>query len=30
LRKLLRQMPTAETRGYLNKVLNLQKTYAQL
>ncbi|MEY8205949.1 MAG: transglycosylase SLT domain-containing protein [Bermanella sp.] len=29
LRKLLRQMPTAETRDYLNKVLNLQKTYAQ-
>jgi membrane-bound lytic murein transglycosylase C len=30
LRKLLRQMPTAETRGYLNKVLNLQKTYAKI
>ena len=30
LRKLLRHMPSAETRDYLNKVLNLQKTYAQL
>lgn len=30
LRKLVRQMPSAETRDYLNKVLNLQKTYAQL
>ena len=30
LRKLLRHMPSAETRDYLSKVLNLQKTYAQL
>jgi len=30
LRKLLRHMPSSETRNYLNKVLNLQKTYAQL
>ena len=30
LRKLVRQMPSTETREYLNKVLNLQKTYAQL
>ncbi len=30
LRKLIRQMPSAETREYLNKVLNLQKNYAQL
>ena len=30
LRKLLRHMPSAETRNYLQKVLNLQKTYAQL
>ena len=30
LRKLLRHMPSSETRNYLQKVLNLQKTYAQL
>lgn len=30
LRKLVRHMPSSETREYLNKVLNLQKTYAQL
>ena len=30
LRKLIRKMPTAENREYLNKVLNLQKNYAQL
>lgn len=30
LRKLIRQMPSAETREYVNKVLSLQKTYGQL
>ncbi|NVK37675.1 MAG: transglycosylase SLT domain-containing protein [Gammaproteobacteria bacterium] len=30
LRRLIRQMPSSETRDYLNKVLNLQKTYGQL
>jgi len=30
LRRLIRQMPSAETREYLNKVLSLQKTYGQL
>lgn len=30
LRKLIRQMPSSETRDYLNKVLSLQKTYGQL
>lgn len=30
LKRLVRHMPSAETRDYLNKVLNLQKTYAQL
>ena len=30
LKRLLRRMPSLETREYLNKVLNLQKTYAQL
>lgn len=30
LRKLIRHMPSAETRNYVNKVLSLKKTYAQL
>lgn len=30
LRRLIRQMPSSETREYLNKVLSLQKTYGQL
>ena len=30
LKRLIRRMPSMETREYLNKVLNLQKTYAQL
>ena len=30
LRRLVRHMPSSETRDYLNKVLSLQKTYAQL
>lgn len=30
LKRLIRRMPSLETREYLNKVLNLQKTYAQL
>jgi membrane-bound lytic murein transglycosylase C len=30
LRKLVRHLPSAETREYLNKVLSLKKTYAQL
>lgn len=30
LKRLVRHMPSSETRDYLNKVLNLQKTYAQL
>ena len=30
LRRLVRQMPSAETREYLNKVLSLQKSYGQL
>lgn len=30
LRKLVRQMPSAETREYVNKVLSLQKNYGQL
>lgn len=30
LRKLLRQMPSIETREYLNKVLSLRRAYAQL
>ena len=30
LRKLIRQLPSAETRHYLNKVLSLKKTYAQI
>lgn len=30
LRKLVRHMPSAETREYVNKVLSLKKTYAQL
>ena len=30
LRKLIRHMPSSETRDYVNKVLNLKKTYAQL
>lgn len=30
LRKLIRHMPSSETREYVNKVLSLKKTYAQL
>lgn len=30
LKRLIRRMPSMETREYLNKVLSLQKTYAQL
>ena len=30
LRTLVRQMPSSETRDYVNKVLSLQKTYGQL
>ncbi len=30
LRKLIRHMPSSETRDYVNKVLSLKKTYAQL
>jgi len=30
LRKIIRQMPSSETREYVNKVLSLQKTYGQL
>jgi len=30
LRTLVRQMPSAETREYLSKILKLQKTYAQI
>jgi membrane-bound lytic murein transglycosylase C len=30
LRRLVRHLPSAETREYLNKVLSLKKTYAQL
>jgi membrane-bound lytic murein transglycosylase C len=30
LKRLMRHLPSSETRDYLNKVLNLQKTYAQL
>jgi membrane-bound lytic murein transglycosylase C len=30
LRKLIRQLPSSETRNYLNKVLSLKKTYAQI
>ncbi|WP_283787344.1 transglycosylase SLT domain-containing protein [Bermanella sp. WJH001] len=30
LRKLVRQMPSSETRDYVNKVLSLQKSYGQL
>jgi membrane-bound lytic murein transglycosylase C len=30
LRKLVRQMPSSETRDYVNKVLSLQKNYGQL
>jgi membrane-bound lytic murein transglycosylase C len=30
LRKLIRHLPSSETREYVNKVLSLKKTYAQL